>query len=398
MTTHGLTPEGFIKKTYDVLFEETRQLYEDRLGKDVDLSPDSDYGQTIAINAEERAKDWDVWELVYYYSYANSAQGISLDNAAQNTGHKRERSTYSFVTLRFTGSEGSPIPLGSKAQTETGIEADTQSSAVIPVAGFVDVPSRATTKGNIVALAGTMTVLPSPISGVTAVTNTTDLSGGRDTESDQDFNLRRLDELQNPGTSSIEGIRNALLELEYMLKAIPVENVNTTPDGEGRPGKSFEAYVSVSLAGGIDDPANTAEKLEVATTIYNAKAAGIQTWGDLSDTVIDSDGFPHDVFFSEPDEVDMIVVAEVVKNTDSNEGPLYPANGDDLIKESLLTYGGTLDLGQDVWFNKVSEAISQVEGVKGINSLTLNGGTINVGIATTEISKWDSSNFTITSA
>lgn len=398
MATYGVTPEGFIKKTYEVIFGEMKQYLEDTLGKDIDLSSDSDMGQWLAITAEQRAKDWDVMEAVYYSMYPNTATGISLDNASQATNHTREPATFSTTTLEFTGDEGAEVPAGSIVRTSTGIEVATNSASFIPVAGVIEVPATSTAIGNVSALAGTLTVLPSPILGITSVTNLTDLTGGQDRESDQEFRLRRVRELQRPGTASIEGIRNTLLNLDYMEKALVVDNTTLVTDPEGRPPKSFEAYVSTILAGGITDPANAAEKLEIAEAIFYAKAAGIETYGSISQEITDTEGFTHTIYFSEPTPVPIAVVVDLVGNTDPAEGDIYPDDGDDLVKEAILAYGDTLDLGQDVWLNKVYAAVSSVLGVKEITTLTLNGSAANVVISSTEVSTWDSSNITVTSS
>ena len=397
MTTYGLTASGFVKKTYDVLYDEQRAYIEDKLGKDIDTTLDTPLGQLLAINAEQRAMDWEMMEAVYYSQYPNTAIGISLDNAAQLTNHVREQATFSFTTLRITAAEGTSIPAGTKARTSTGIEVATISPGVIGVGEtYIDLPAQSVEIGAVFSLAGTITELSSPISGVTAVTNTVDLEGGRDTETDEEFRARRLRELQQPGTPTIEGIRNALLNLSFVDKAIVIENDTMVTDSFGRPPKSFECYLTFNISGSITDPANDEKREEVAETIFLAKAAGIEAHGSITENVIDSQGFTYDIKFSEPTAIPVIVEITVEENTDLAEGALFPSNGEDLIKEAILSYGATLDLGQDVWLNRVAAAASSVSGVKGISALTLNGVASSLVVSPVEVATWDSSNITIT--
>lgn len=397
MADYGLTPSGFVRKTYDILYNEQRAYIEEKLGKDIDTTLDTPLGQLLAINAEQRALDWELMEAVYYSQYPNTAIGISLDNAAQLTNHTREQATFSFTTLRITAPEGTNIPAGTKARTPTGIEVAATSSAVVGAGEtYVDIPAQSVLIGKVESLAGTITELSSPITGVTSVTNTTDLTGGRDTESDEDFRARRLRELQQPGTPTVSGIRNALLNLSYVEKAVVIENVTMLEDSYGRPPKSFECYLTFNISGDITDPENEDKIAEIASTIFAAKAAGIESHGDITEVVTDSQGFTYDIKFSEPSLIPVIIDVTVEANSDAAEGSLFPSNGADLIKQAILNYGETLDLGQDVWLNRVAASISSVSGVKGISSLTINGSPSSLEIEPIQISSWDSSNISVT--
>lgn len=395
MTEYGVTPSGFVKKTYSVIHDEIVEEYRNRLGRSIDLSDESPDGQIIGINTVQIAALWDALEASYYAKYPHTATGVSLDNAALLTNTKRERATKSITTLTFTGAANTVIPIGTLVETEEGIRVATTAGGIIgPSETTVTVPASAETTGPIVALAGTLKRLTNPISGVTAVTNPTDLTDGRAEETDAEFKQRRIAELQRPGKPTSDGIRNQLLTLDYVTKAMVLSNKTDGVDSDGRPPHSIECFLTTTLLGSLAD--NADKRAEIANLIFKSKADGIQTWGTISETVTDSQGSTEVIKFSEPIPVDIVVICVIEINEDPADGPLFPDEGLDLIKKGILAYGAGLSNGQSVWHLSVASVILTVPGVKKIYNLSLNdtyGADIPIG--KTQISRWSSSNITI---
>jgi uncharacterized phage protein gp47/JayE len=397
MTVYGVTPTGFIKKPFAVIVDEIVEAYRDELGRSIDLSDESPDGQIIGINAIQIASLWDALEASYYAKYPHTATGISLDNACLATNSKRETALKSVTTLTLTGAVNTIIPIGTLAETPEGIRvATTEGGIIAPGETTATVAASAIVTGPIVALAGTINKMTSPISGITAVTNATDLIGGIDDETDADFKLRRIYELQRPGKPTADGIRNQLLELPYVLKAFTVSNKRDEIDIDGRPPHSIECFITANIAGSLSDPENADKRAEIAAVILKSKADGIQTWGQITETTADSQGTTEDIMFSEPIPVSIIINATLSVNATLSEGPLFPNNGIDQIKLAILEYGASLGGGQDVWRGKILAAILSVAGVKSITALTINGSAVSdVTIGQTQISKWLSSSITI---
>jgi uncharacterized phage protein gp47/JayE len=147
----------------------------------------------------------------------------------------------------------------------------------------------------------------------------------------------------------------------------------------------------------LGGPINTfaTELQELCVAIWNAKPAGIETVGDFSDTVIDSQSLTHTVYISEAVQVPVTLSFTLSTNADINEGPTFPANGNDLIKAALVEYVLGLNIGQDVWKNKIEAVISSIAGVKGISSFLMNGASANLSIAATELATLDTADITI---
>lgn len=397
---YGLTTTGFIRKDLNTIKAEIEASLQTAFGLSVDLSPNEPLGQLVGIFAEREALLWEYMEATYFAFYPDTAAGVSLDNLASLTGITREPATYSQATVTFTRTVGGTgdivIPAGfqvSVSGASDRVFATTAPAVLLNGDNTIDVPVRCTVTGPVVALAGTLTVIVSGLFGIASATNAADALVGSSAETDVDLRFRRLSELQAPGTSAAEGIRTALLALDFVTEAIVVENETDVTDGDGRPPHSFEAIVA--------DDGEVANEPIIAETIWASKPAGIQTFGTITETVTDSQGFTHDVKFSRPGDVEIWVDVTVTPNTDPNEGDLYPADGDDQVIAAILAYGNGLTIGRDVVFSRVYAAVAQVPGVLAITLKT--GivdpplGTTNITIAFSDIARFDSARITVTS-
>lgn len=254
--------------------------------------------------------------------------------------------------------------------------------------------------GPTVANAYTLTVIDTPISGLDSVRNVEDAILGRDLESDAAYRSRRATELQISRAGPVEAIRANILDLNDdetknpIDSVIVIENTELTTDAGGRPGKSFEAFV---YERGLLDTRDQ----EVAEAIFEAKPAGIETWGDISKTVTDSQGFSHTIKFSRPTEVDIWLILDLTTTSE------YPDNGDDQVKALMVEWGNGLGVGQDVIV--YPDLVGQLAAIPGITDVTVKIGLSdppttddNIPIddgtgGDAEISSWDTARITVNS-
>lgn len=294
--------------------------------------------------------------------------------------------------VTFTGADGQkPQPM---LTSQNNVLASPAATITITeeVAGFlpfVDIIFDAENTGPIESLAGTLVVIETPLSGVDSITNLEDAVLGRDIESDTDYRLRRKILLRRSGTATLEGIRNAILNLPNVMQAIVIENELSVPDIDGRPPKSFEAY-----AQGGDDA-------QIAQAIFLSKAGGIQPYGTETEIVQDSQGMVHNISFSRPTTLDIYIIVNITKNTNPVEGSVYPADGDAQVEASILDFVQGYRVGQDIIVNLFSTPINTVPGVFGIEFLvgiapspTLSN---NISIGPTELASFDSSRILVNS-
>lgn len=254
---------------------------------------------------------------------------------------------------------------------------------------------RAVEAGATQALAQTLTVIETPISGWDAVNNYVDGTVGRDIETDVELRVRRLASLQVLGAATVEAIRSRLIqEVDDVTAAIVLENATDTTDSDGRPPHSFEAIVT----GGTQ--ADVAEKL------WELKPAGIATYGGITEVITDSQGESQAISFSRP--VDAYVWVKVVV-TESSEIS-FPADGATAIKEALVEYGETLTTGNDIIYQALFGPIYSVPGISTVTLTIATSATptpepdpgefvsTNIALGDTSQSQWATSRIEVTFA
>ena len=115
----------------------------------------------------------------------------------------------------------------------------------------------------------------------------------------------------------------------------------------GRPPKSFEAIVE----GGSN--------LDVANQIWQTKPAGIETFGNTSQVIVDSMGNNQVIYFSRP--IERFIWVEIALTLYSEEA--FPVNGTDLVAQAINSYLNSLGVGVDVLFQRVLSQIFVVPGI-----------------------------------
>lgn len=382
----GLTSSGFDAPTYAEIRAEYVSRARDILGA-VNTDPESAIGQQISVYAEREALIWQALEGVYLSQYPDSAAGRSLDGAVALTGITRLGATKTVVQVDLSGTAGTLIPAGSQASTDNGDLFELVEDVTLDGAGNGSGTMIALEAGEILALAGTLVNIETPVSGWDSVTNPNDGDTGRDEESDSELRLRREQSLQITGAGTVEAIRARLLQQVDDVSAVSiVENRSDTVDGSGRPPHSFETVVS----GGVDQ--------DVADLLWEVKPAGIETTGAITVIVTDSQGESQTIQFSRP--VDVYIWADITVNAANADE--FPDGAETEIKERIVEYAEErFGVGDDVTYQALFGPIYR--NIPGIGDVTLtiadsaDAGTqpdageyaeANIAISDNEISRW----------
>jgi uncharacterized phage protein gp47/JayE len=270
----------------------------------------------------------------------NTTSGFTVTFAGPGTGGLMVQPQFTTTSTLLDGSSAAVTVV--PAITQPGIDQ-------------ADVNVTATATGPIIANAGTLNNIVTPVSGLTNVLNVTDAILGRNVESDNAYRVRMAEELQIAGAGTVEAIRAKLLAVPGVTSALVYENTSDITDLNGRPPHSFEAVVS----GGTD--------ADIAETIWLAKPAGIASFGEDSYVITDSQGQNHTIFFSRPELVNIYITANLTVNLN------FPADGDSLIQEILLTYVNGLGQGVSVVVDPY--LVAQLASIPGIDDATLLVGT-----------------------
>ncbi len=186
--------------------------------------------------------------------------------------------------------------------------------------------------GAVIAPKETLTVLPVPIAGITGVTNRSTAIVGRLEETDEELRIRRYNSVGSNGVSTYNAISGKVSNLTGVEFATVNANSGASTDSSGVPSKAFEVVVF----GGEDDL--------IARTIFENAPIGIESYGDVSKVVTDTEGNPQVVRFSRPTNV-FIHVNCVYKDYSEEKTSVTTATA---IRNAILSYGNSLPVGKDV--------------------------------------------------
>jgi len=112
MSEFGLTPSGPNIKRLDQILDSMHTKLSRRWGVNTRQNPESFLNHLLTNVSEEMAELWEFGEDVYYSEYPSSAEGVSLDNAAQYGGTSREEAAKSYYPIHCTGKDGTLLAAG----------------------------------------------------------------------------------------------------------------------------------------------------------------------------------------------------------------------------------------------------------------------------------------------
>lgn len=113
MPEYGLTPTGPNIKRLDVIIDEIHDDLSREWGVNTRQDPQSLLSHLITNIADQLAALWEFGEDVYNSQYPTTAEGTSLDNAAQLGGTSREGAAKSYYHILCTGVDGTAVPADS---------------------------------------------------------------------------------------------------------------------------------------------------------------------------------------------------------------------------------------------------------------------------------------------
>ena len=336
-TDWGLTDAGFRRPTYAELLDALEYKAREVFGSKANLTVRSPLGIFLRIFAWMLNLLFSTLEDVYNSRFIDTAVGASLYNLGRALGLRLLGAQKAVGYLTFTGENGVEVPEGFLAETTAGMQYVTVSSGVIRD-GEVTLPATAISSGPDGNTAEeTITTITNPKLGIESVTNVKPFEGGRNTETDAEFRERYYKSVDFAGGVNIDAIIAEVYEsVEAVIAVTGEENDTDFESASGLPPHSFE----VVAYGGLDE--------EIAKAIFRRKAAGIQTFGNTTVSVLGASGQTFDISFSRPTPVKVWVrVTDLV--TDQH----FPLDGVEQIKRSLVSFiggntRGGLNIGQDV--------------------------------------------------
>lgn len=443
---YGVTSEGFVGKSQEVIREELNTAAKSSYGSSVGVTDDDFLGRLLAICAEREALIWEQMELVYHALDPDANSGEAQDSVCAISGVIREAAAPSTVTLTLTGTASTSVAANSQASLSTTLERfetlavatlvavtawagatgyvvgdrvtnsgnvyqcttagtsagsggptgedydtlETDNTAVWRFVGegtaAVDAAAQSVNTGPIVAAAGDIDTIETTVSGWTGVRNLLDATLGTDEETAEALRLRREDELATPGTTPRDALRADLLQVNGVTTVKLFINENDTTDADGVPPHATEALIQ----GGTDQ--------DIWNRLLASKSAGAKTYGTETGTATDSEGNALPMAFSRPTEID--IYCELTLTYDATT---YPTDGDDQIKAAIVAFGDAQSTGKDVTSSGVSAQAFGVTGVLDVSLAYINTASpavaeTTIAIGTRELAVFDTSRIVINSS
>lgn len=228
-----------------------------------------------------------------------------------------------------------------------------------------------TTGANTVPV-GALINIDTPLDGWTSLYNLAAGSVGNDTETDIQLRLRHESSVRSTGSATVEAIKSKLLANVPSVTSVQIyENRTNVTNSDGIPGKSYE----VVIVGGTDSV--------IAEQIWLTKPAGIETYGNDTIMVLDSNGDAQDVSFSRPVTLyGWLTVA--ITSLDTEE--TLPVTAIAAIKQAAVDYANAnIIVGADIIIQRFIGPI--YTAVSGIGSMTITAATtVNIGDTPTYVS------------
>jgi len=203
--------------------------------------------------------------------------------------------------------------------------------------------------------AQTLIEIQTPVSGWDSVINYLQGEQGRNVETDDELRIRRESSLQIAKCTTENGIASAIKQnVENVSDAFIISNRTNITDVEGRPPKSFETIV----VGGDDN--------EIAQELWESQPAGIESYGNITVLVADSQGVNQTIKFSRP--VAKYIWLDITIDTDTT----FPTGGIEFIKNKILSFALTeFTIGKDILRLKLLEPIFDIQGVIDVMALKI---------------------------
>lgn len=119
MSEYGLTPKGPNIKRLDTIMDEMHDGLSKKWGVNTRQNPQSLVNHLLTNVADRIAELWEFGEDIYYSQYPSTAEGVSLDNAAQFGGSTRETGSKSYYPIHCKGTDGTKLALGTMIASKT---------------------------------------------------------------------------------------------------------------------------------------------------------------------------------------------------------------------------------------------------------------------------------------
>lgn len=296
----------------------------------------------------------------------SAAEGDYLDDIVAIAGLARLSATYSAVTLRIEGTNGTLVQAGFRVSDGSTVWRTTANATINVADGplyYCEVAAQPTEQGAIAAALGTLTTIVTPVSGVDSVTNEAAATTGRDRETDAELRVRRQESLATQGAGTDAALRARLLAISDVQACSVRSNRTLTTDGDGVPGKSYQIVIYPD-----DADLGATYRNEIAVTIAQYAAGGIWLHGaEEEDVEQPATGYTMPVRWDWSTDTLVSVTVQITVDAD------YPDDGQTQVRLAISEYIESLSVGDDVLRLRIQQALAAVPGILSATVLLYEG-------------------------
>jgi uncharacterized phage protein gp47/JayE len=385
MTDYGLTATGVRRKTFAEMLTDTEAFMRERIAPNLVLDETTPEGNINRIALDQLDQCWELVEAAAGALDPDNAEDFLLVGLCKLTGIARFAADYGHVAVTLTFDQATTIAANTLLLAVSGEATNLWSNdddIVVTGAGSDSYDFTSTTaSSDATALAGTLTVIATPKTGLTGATNPLDATPGTDIESLSALRLRREASLAGTGKATVAAIRADVIEVDGVVDIRVIEN-DTDAAVDGIPPRAIRVVVWDGTGTDADDD-------ELAQAIYDAKAAGTITYGLETGDAEDPWGDVKPQLFDRAEQLEAYIDVEVTGT----------ASSDDIKTAFIAAHDVTI--ANDLLYAALVAAAFGVSGVTNVLSLTLGlsaspTGTADIPAGVDQVIVLDSSRIGVT--
>ncbi|MCM3599400.1 baseplate J/gp47 family protein [Robertmurraya korlensis] len=283
-------------------------------------------------------------------AFAETATDEYLDKITAELGITRKPATYATTTVRVSGTNGTIIPVGTRFFVDTVYFTSTEEKTIS--SGIANVPVTCESAGSIGNVPANSIVNLEAIEGVTSVTNLSAVINGTDEETDDQLRERYFDKVQTPATSG-----NAQHYINWCREVIGIGDAKVIPLWNGN--------------GTVKCLVINSNGLAADSTLVSTVQSHVDANKPIGATVTVQSAT--ELVINVSVDVDILSGYSLVSVTTT-------------ITESLKEYLKSIAFKSTfVSYALVGSKILEVPGVSDYRNLTLNSGTANVTIGSSQV-------------
>lgn len=369
-STWGVQINGFVAPTQQDVLARIEIDQRELIDPEFDTSADSPNGQNNGIFSRQAAMLWDAIRALNAAQSRSGAEGDLLTKIGELTGTVTNGPRPTIVTATCVLADGTFLEAG----VDFAHIIDHPERQFTPAANYTagysgshTLAFACTENGPLAVSANTLTVITTPKTGWSSITNAAIGVPGSDGDTDEQTRAAQEADLEKAGAGTAEALRVDVLALDGVIDCQVLENKEDYRDANGLPPHSVEVVVYAD---------GTLDTAELARTIELGRSSGCQTYGTLTASFVDDAGVSRSVKYSVLTQIPIYVTYNLTVNSQYI--------GNTLAKDAIVAdLAARFQAGETVNYLYVAGVPFHLGGAVEVNSCTLGtspapSGTVSV--------------------